>query len=284
MKKIIFILIVAFVQNLFAAGKCASSEQADKECCELGMTSPVTSEKTNIVRFERVQEKVCELNLSKRNAEGINRRFDFANDGKVTVVVSNPTGNKAVGRKSFYFFPMGKLPNYSIENDKNIIIKSGSGMKWKFDSKNSLPTSIDGCNLDVSKKFTTMNSGIKIESCENFLILDTPDTVGMFSHITYPEKISNLRDKKGRTCPLENRDLFKHSGKGKNGLYDRAILRFNTNEELAQFLKKKCAPYKLDLSPLTAKQNNSEEDFANRKIDPIEEQRVKDLLESGGVE
>lgn len=281
MKKIIFILIAFHFQNLFAADTCdPSSSISEKECCWYpGSTS---RDETQVLRMKNRAIGECILSVKTKSTKTPERRFIFSNDGRFTVTV-DMNHNAKLGTKSYQLFPIGEVPSYLLNADtKNIVIKSASGMNWKFDSNTSLPIAVDNCQIVVNKKYSQKDTGVKLHSCKNHLVIES-QSIGEQDYF-YPKKNAVIKDSNGKNCTLKYSDLYIYTGQNNDGTFDNQEFKFKSNQKLAQMLKSKCSGTGIDLSPLTQKQSNPEEDFANRKIDPKEEQRVKDLLESGGVE
>lgn len=265
----IFILILTlFFSNFVFAENCTTEEQADYMCCEFNKIKN-HSQSTRLATFDK---SVCTLSVYGDNPNQSYRRFGFGSDGQVSVFMQ-PGGNsqKLNSSMSFLLFPFGELPTADYKEDGKIKIKSGSGQNWSFNSQTALPTALSGCDLQVSPKFSLQDSGVKIKSCKNHLVIETPAEVGG-EYIAYPDKSLTIRDPKGKSCQVKNSDLYNHikkpnsQYKDKLGRYYDVKLKYKTNKELADNLKKLCPS--LDVSVLSTTQIH----------DPADTKRAYDAL------
>lgn len=252
---------IAFFLTLFLttaawANSCKSDDQANSECCDFFKSKNHT--KTS--RISTLDQSVCTVSVYNGNSDTSYRRFGFASDGQVSIFMQ-PGGNKQKlnSSQSYLIFPFGEIPVVKYNADEKLNIKSGSGQLWTFNTQNSLPIALEGCKLSVSPNFSLRDSGIKIQSCENHLVIETPVEVGG-EYIAYPEKTLTVRDPNLKSCRIKNSDIYEYKKTGssfrdKLGRYFNMKVKFKSNREMGLKLKKIC-PH-LDVSMMLATTSNS---------------------------
>lgn len=272
MKTISLLVVLVFSGHVFA-NNCKSDEQAALECCEF--IKSMNHTKTN--RLQTFDKSVCTLSVYHRDSDTSYRRFGFGSDGQVSIFMQ-PGGNKQKtnSSQSYLIFPFGEYPTAKYNADEKLHVRSGSGQQWTFNTQNSLPVAIDGCNISVSSKFSLQDSGVKIKSCKQHLVIETPVDVGG-EYIAYADKALTVSDPSQKTCQIKNSDLYEYkkdkgSYKDPRGRYYNIKMKYKSNRELGMRLQKICP--NLDVSMLF-KENSS----GSRKIDPAEEKRARDILE-----
>lgn len=264
MNKLFLLLLIT--QQSLAYDNCKSNYQRENECCDYQ-----TSFSGTVTKRLPAKYNACSVGIYPTRQDESFRRFGFGSDGQVMVFLQ-PGGNKqkANSSQSYLIFPFGNIPSSQVSSNDEIIVTTGSGQKWIFDQKNSLPKKIEGCQIEVSSSFQLQNSGFKIKTCEKHLVIETPIEVGG-DYTQYPDKPLIVRDPKGQACGIKNSDLYhfeKTNGPSKEymdskGRYHNQYLKFKSNQELAAKLRKSCPS--LDLSMLNR-------DFK-------EERRATDILE-----
>lgn len=246
--KLSILIFIFLASDITQADNCKRDDQAEFECCELFKS--ISS--TKITRIQTRDKSICTMSVYNRDADHSFRRFGFGSDGQVSVFLQ-PGGNKEKrnSSQSFLIFPFGELPHYKYSDDK-LQVLTGSGQRWTFNAQSSLPVAVEGCDIQVSSKFNLQDSGIKIRSCKKHLVVETPVEVGG-EYIAYPDKLLTVRDPEGESCQIKTADLYNYkktnySYKDKLGRYFDVKLKFKSNRELRERLKKICP--KLDLSML----------------------------------
>ena len=272
MQKIIFFFNL-FISSVVFANNCKSDDQADFECCEFFKSV----NNTKISRLETLDKSICTLSIYNVNADKSFRRFGFASDGQISIFMQ-PGGNKlkANSSQSYLIFPFGDYPTIKATGDERLHVRSGSGQNWTFNTQNSLPIALEGCNINVSSKFSLQDSGVKIVSCKKHLVIETPIEVGG-EYIAYPDKTITVRDPNQKACQIRNSDLYdyKKSGssyKDKLGRHFTMKMKFKSNKELGLGLQKICP--KLDVSMMLTSSVSSP-----KHKDSNEEKRARDILE-----
>lgn len=272
MQKIILLFILFLSDGVFA-NNCKSDDQADIECCEF--IKSMNHTKAN--RLQTFDKSVCTLSVYNRDSDTSYRRFGFGSDGQVSIFMQ-PGGNKQKinSSQSYLIFPFGEYPTVKYNADEKLHVRTGSGQQWTFNTQNSLPIAIAGCDISVSSKFSLQESGVKIQSCKKHLVIETPVEVGG-EYIAYPDKSLTVRDPNQKSCQIKNSDLYdykkgRRSYKDSRGRYYNIKMKFKSNRELGQRLQKICPG--LDVSMLL-KDNSS----SSREIDPAEAKRALDILE-----
>lgn len=237
-----FFIFIPFFSNttVFAINyeKCKSAQQTELGCCEF--TENFMSS-TQVARIQTRDKDVCTLKVSNSDTKRSFRRFGFASDGQVSIFIQ-PGGNnqKNNSMQSYLIFPFGENPNVKDGDDKKFYVKSGSGQTWVFDKMTSLPTSLEGCKVNVNSKFSLTNSGVKIELCKKHLVISTPVEIGG-EYIAYPDKSLTVIDPAGESCQIKNSDLYKYGrAKDKRGRHHDAKMKFKSNDDLGIFLGNIC--------------------------------------------
>ncbi len=267
-------LTLLLLSGFSFAENCKSSDQALTECCEFVKSM----HHTKVSRLLTL-DKVCTMSVYTGNVDSSFRRFGFASDGQVSVFMQ-PGGNKMKSNssQSFLIYPFGRLPTGEFNSDEQLIVKSGSGQKWTFNTQSSLPSSLEGCKLSVNSKFSLQDSGFKIQSCKNHLVIETPVEVGGEA-IAYPDRLLTIRDPAQNTCQVKATELYeykKNSGSymDKLGRYYSMKMKYKSNRDMGLNLQKLCPG--LNVSMLL----QSTPEPALRKTDPSDEKRARDILDA----
>lgn len=249
MLRILTIALLTTSLNTYAA-MCKSDDQAQTECCEFVRVTNLTQ----ATRLQTLDQSACTMSVYHTDSNSSFRRFGFGSDGQVSIFLQ-PGGNKSKSNssQSFLIFPFGQQPNINFDGNGKALVKSGSGQAWTFSTQSALPVALEGCSIQIKSNFTLQDSGVKISSCRNHLIAETPVEVGG-EYISYPDKTLTLKDPRGGSCTVKNNDLYEYKAEGrsykdKKGRFFNVKLKYKSNAELARNLKILCPS--LDVSMLT---------------------------------
>lgn len=264
---VLIIFLLCILHSIVNAENCRSDEQIESQCCEFFKSM----NNTKATRIQTFDKTVCTMSVYHRDSSASFRRFGFASDGQVSVFMQ-PGGNKQKtnSSQSFLIFPFGEIPSVKYNSDERLKVNSGSGQSWSFNTQSGLPVALEACDIKISSKFSLQDSGFKINSCKRHLIIETPVEVGG-EYIAYPDKTLIVKDPEGKNCKIKNSDLYSYRTTGKSykdklGRHFDFKLRYRSNYEMGQNLKKICPELNVSMLLNTKISNSSKEESRARDI------------------
>lgn len=205
-----------------------------------GSTCPHIVESRGSVQVHMIQLRegtVCYVSVHNRKAEyQTYRDYLFTSDGELMIFNSLGYGpdSSATGAREFFMFPR-VFENPSFEwNDqaRRLIVTTVSGNKAYFDYEDAEIIEMTGARVERASEIRSDNNGgVEIKNYQG-LLLD-----GGFKLGAAPTGVANafsqLTDKRGKVCRLQNKELFKYPGDGD------VIFKFS-DAGLRTFLKGRC--------------------------------------------
>jgi len=166
------------------------------------------------------------------------RGFLFNEDGLMMVFNSFGDGpdSESTGARDFYLFPRraGQVPPAFRPGQGNTLdVRLAGGRVMTFEGKDVSVRSLEDAEISVDPKVSPGNEGgVEIRILRG-LLLDCGFRLG-----GQPESVASrtsvFRDPKGRSCKVENREIFAYQEGGD------VRLRFRTDVALAEFLDWRC--------------------------------------------
>lgn len=184
------------------------------------------------------------------NADRINsksyRNVIFTDEGQIQVFSNFPgtTNSNSTGARVYYLFPFKTKKSIIEANNNHLAMRHPSGAIFDFDKTGRI--SSPDLEIKHSAEINSNNkSGVEIKNFPNGLLVDLGYRMGA-SPINNKNAVVTITDKNNLKCKMLNNDLNKIDN-------DEVELIYKTNEDLYDFLAKKCP--KLDISDLLAPMN-----------------------------
>lgn len=189
------------------------------------------------------QSKTCFISIHHRYSKGlVYRDYMFTTDGSLMVFNSFGYGSESstTGAREFYFFPRQKDRfNYTTFADKNyLIVEFNNGDDIVISTEKVVPIKMNKAEIAIASDINPQNNGgVEINNYQG-LLLDLGFTMGTAPSYV-PNKTAIFKDIKGKTCSVKVKEIFRFSD-------DESFFKFDTDSELAKFLKVRCP----NLTPL----------------------------------
>lgn len=168
------------------------------------------------------------------------RSYLVTNEGLLMVFNSyNATENAdATGARVFHFFPRNQTPDIQVSGSQIVYQTATQGLELILSQKKAEILGMKGGKVKESTKLSPSNQGGVEFSSVKFLTLDSGFTLGQ-DPTGIPDRNSKFIDSSGRTCTVQNKEVFKYSSDGDSSF------KF-TDDELKNFLKDRCPQLKFN--------------------------------------
>lgn len=227
MKKTIITLAILFLQN-------TSFAEFTQQKCSRVLTH------SGDVQIQRDYDEVtrnCFISIHPMSVSDLKYRdFYFNNDGLFMVFNSYGEGNSSstTATRSFYLFPkLNDYPDFSIEENGDVLVKTVSDHYFLFDAKAFKIKSVSPGSFTEKPLSKNNKGGVEIKLISGFW-LDVGFKMGGMAEENKKGTTVATGSKKGQ-CTLKNTDLFDYSQAAN---YEYSFLY--EGEAMSLFLKNRC--------------------------------------------
>jgi hypothetical protein len=177
----------------------------------------------------------CLLNIDPFDVGNFKYRgYLVSSEGMLMVFNSyNATDDSdSTGARIFHFFPRINTPDVASLDNESLVQTATPGLKLVLSQEKARILRMIGADIKEDPVVQSGNQGgVEIKKSQ-FLYLDSGFMLG--GDVTsLPDRISTFHDSKGRTCSVQNRELFNYTSDGDTSL------KFN-DAKLKVFLKSRC--------------------------------------------
>lgn len=180
---------------------------------------------------------ICYVSVRNFKATGLfYRDYMFTSDGELMVFNSLGPGSESetTGAREFFMFPrVSSIPTFEW-NDENrrLIITTVNGNRASFDYEDAELVEMSGATIKRSAEIRPDNKGgVEILNYQG-LLLDVGFKLGS-APSQNSRALSKLIDINGKTCQIQNDEIFKYSE-------DQDVYLRYSDQGLKTFLKKRC--------------------------------------------
>lgn len=232
MRKILFsIIAVLAITILFST--TAHAEFSNSKCSKV-LTH---SGDIQISRDYDADSRVCFISIHPMNVTDLKYRdYYFNNQGLFLVFNSYGEGSNtsATGGRVFYMFPIvDEYPDYAIQANGDVIVKTSSGHLFTFEAKKLALKSISSGSV-IEKPLSNSNKGgIEIKLTRG-LWFDSGFRFGGMAN-EKPSGATLVNGSAGGQCQVKNSEIFDYS--------NDIAPKYNGNA-LLDFIKKRCPQVK----------------------------------------
>lgn len=190
-----------------------------------------------ISRDYNSDSRVCFISIHPMSVDNLTYRdYYFNNQGLFLVFNSYGEGDDAssTGARVFYLFPQtNDYPDYSIETNGDVVIKTSSGHLVTFDAKKLAIKSILPGSF-VEKSLSPNNKGgVEIKLTQGFWF-DSGFRIGGMANES-PSKSTTIYGALAGQCSVKNSEIFD---------YSNDIAPKFSGSQMTDFLKKRCPEVK----------------------------------------
>lgn len=189
-----------------------------------------------INRQWNTESGVCFIDLHPRNVVNMKYR-DYYFDNRGNFLVFNVYGNgpdsEMTAARDFYLFPLiNDYPDYSIEENGDVVVKMVSGHLFRISAKDFSIVSITPGTFTEKPLSPNNNGGVEIALSEGYWIDGGFRKGGL--RMSNPKLSSIIKtSKSSKTCKILNKDLLDYDGNA------NFVFKYE-KEALTEFLKTKC--------------------------------------------
>jgi hypothetical protein len=179
-----------------------------------------------------------------------NRSFSFYKESMLMVFVGSndyDRMSKSTGSHTYRLLPFREIvmPSFARVDDNTIEGMSPSGYKVTFSAESGDVSAIEGFTVSTTPlehfdEIVKKKGGVEIKPQKGFLLIDYGWMTGSSAHSriwTSPV----IYDGMGNKCQIKNSDIAMQDPKDP----DEVILKYKTNGDMVQFLKKRCPSLRL---------------------------------------